>query len=402
MGFFWRRKFREITEMLSELESLSRSGIADRLMFLEDLDRVSEKYVRSSAKKQTTDHFLCILKACNLVHLRYEYKKKFVYLASRPTNYLLDTTNNCQLGCGNCIHTFDKAYAADTFLPILPGLMKERTHDLILKHVAPWAYGADYYNMSEPLLNKYTPAFIREANRRRVVTRISSNFAIPSLDTEALIASGLNYLDVAIDGATQETYERYRRGGQLGQVLENVRALVKARDALSSPVPYIRWKFLLFDHNVHETDEATRIARHLGVDEIAFSPAFPGPGGQTAKGYNPDLAETSWSKKFHERSGMSFTTGNDDLKESMEEIAQAPAAHRLREAIGADRKRIGEVIEGSNYCDWLYYCPAFDANGRVRSCAYPDYRHQRSLYYGDIAADGPAFFNSEWLCYQQT
>ena len=44
-------------------------------------------------------------------------------------------------------------------------------------------------------------------------TLISSNLSIPRLDAEAIVASGLQTLMVAADGATQAPYERYRRGG---------------------------------------------------------------------------------------------------------------------------------------------------------------------------------------------
>ncbi len=39
---------------------------------------------------------------------------------------------------------------------------------------------------------------------------------------EALVRYGVTILKVSIDGATQETYQKYRVGGQLRKVLENV------------------------------------------------------------------------------------------------------------------------------------------------------------------------------------
>ena len=110
-------------ELLADLLELRNSSHARRRDFLNDLDRIKSRYLPVSRRSPTADYFLYVLKSCNLVHAEWEYKQKFPYLTCRPTNYLLDCTNNCQLGCGGCRHTADREYASINFMPVRPGVM---------------------------------------------------------------------------------------------------------------------------------------------------------------------------------------------------------------------------------------------------------------------------------------
>lgn len=379
-----------VADLLAELDEIRRGNFDARRGFYSQLETLKHKHLNSRAAR-STDYVLFVIKSCNLVSVEWEYKNRFTFLLSRPTNYLLDATNNCQLGCGNCQHTFDRNHAAAAFLPLKSGSMSRETHDAIVKHASNFAFAADYYNQSESLLNKLTPTFLREANRRRVITTVSSNFEMPKIDFDALIGSGLNFLDLSIDGATQETYEQYRRGGNLERVLQNARSLIKARG--DHPTPHVRWKFLAFEHNAHEMEDALSIARSIGVDEIAFSPGMPGPGGQTAVGFDMDLVATKAAERFSDRTGLHFANNNDDVRQEVFDLAETSLVDRYDDFAMQD-PTLDHKMDGDGWCDWLYYCPAFDANGKVRSCANPDYRDRGSLVYGDIVADGENYFNS--------
>ena len=67
---------------------------------------------------------------------------------------------------------------------------------------------------------------IRSAKNYLLHTCISTNFSLP-IDAEALVGCGLNFLFLSIDGATQPTYEKFRRGGGLDLCLDNVRRVLE-------------------------------------------------------------------------------------------------------------------------------------------------------------------------------
>lgn len=68
----------------------------------------------------------------------------------------------------------------------------------------------------------------------------------------ALIKSGVDCIFVSLDGASRETYTKYRVNGNFELVLKNVARLVEIRNKLKMRRPKIIWKFIIFDHNRSE------------------------------------------------------------------------------------------------------------------------------------------------------
>lgn len=105
-------------------------------------------------------------------------------------------------------------------------------------------------------------------------TSISTNMSVPRFDADAYVASGLDYMVLSIDGATQENYARYRQNGDLQLVYRNIQELVKSKIIMRRRTPVICWQYLAFTHNVHEAPLAAKIARDLGVDEFKIARPF--------------------------------------------------------------------------------------------------------------------------------
>ena len=91
---------------------------------------------------------------------------------------------------------------------------------------------------------------------------------VPTEGLEALVASGLDRLMIAMDGSTQETYERYRRGGNLERVLEHMEQLKQAKKRLRSRKPLIELQFLDWGYNHHQVDDMRDIARRFECDRF--------------------------------------------------------------------------------------------------------------------------------------
>jgi len=90
---------------------------------------------------------------------------------------------------------------------------------------------------------------------------------------EETIKSRLTHIYLSIDGATQKTYEKYRVGGCLSKVLENIELIVKKRSQLKSKLPFITWKYLLFPYNADEVTLARQKSKELRIDAFEVFPA---------------------------------------------------------------------------------------------------------------------------------
>jgi MoaA/NifB/PqqE/SkfB family radical SAM enzyme len=67
----------------------------------------------------------------------------------------------------------------------------------------------------------------------------------------------------ALDGASDETYIKYRRKGNFTNVVNAVKYIKEAKADRSSKYPRIILQFIVMKHNEHEVDEIRRIARSL-------------------------------------------------------------------------------------------------------------------------------------------
>jgi pyruvate-formate lyase-activating enzyme len=309
---------------------------------------------------------LLALRLVNLLVARYHFHHRHTVPAARPIQLMIDPVNNCHLHCPGCLHTANPRFAGSFDWP--GGALAPATQKRILAELGPTAWGVVYYNWGEPLLGKKTPELVREAKRYRLHTCLSTNLSVP-FDADALVGSGLNFLFLSIDGATQATYARFRRGGDLALCLANIEKLVEARRRLGSPTPFLLWRYLTFEHNLHEVEEAWRLARELGVDQFSVTTPF------AVEWDDPEIrAATSPFEGAHPlRTDASF-----------------------RECARPWCERAGGVLAepsrpASATCWWLYQNLTFDARARIFPCCMAPERDAHKVYGQLPAAAGEAF-----------
>jgi MoaA/NifB/PqqE/SkfB family radical SAM enzyme len=82
---------------------------------------------------------------------------------------------------------------------------------------------------------------------------------------EALVKYKVEFLNLSIDGATQETYEQYRVGGNFKKVIHNIERLNFYKNAYSSAYPKLSWQFIIFGHNEHEIPQVKELCRKYNM-----------------------------------------------------------------------------------------------------------------------------------------
>jgi len=123
-------------------------------------------------------------------------------------------------------------------------------------------------NWGEILLNRELPAMLGYAFRRGVALQAGNGVNLNTLPDEVLesmVRYGLRKLTVSIDGATQETYQAYRVGGDLERVLYNIGRINDLKESLGARFPELNWQFIVFGHNEHEVTRARSMAADLGM-----------------------------------------------------------------------------------------------------------------------------------------
>ncbi|MCF7911294.1 MAG: SPASM domain-containing protein [Candidatus Cloacimonetes bacterium] len=177
-----------------------------------------------------------------------------------PPVIMIEPANICNLRCplcpsGNGTLKREKGYMTlDTFRSIIDQVHKKSFLVLL-------------WNQGEPFLNKDILTMIRYASDHKMFTLLSTNGNIHP-DTDALVNSGLDSLIISLDGATQETYNKYRINGKVADVLDLAKMIVASRRKLKENNPLLRWQFLVMKHNEHELKAIRQLAKDIQVDNL--------------------------------------------------------------------------------------------------------------------------------------
>ena len=195
----------------------------------------------------------------------------------------IDTTNICQLKCPLC-HTGLGTIHRDK------GIMHFDTYTKTIDQIKDYCVWLSLYSWGEPFLNRRIHDFVAYAHENRIATIMSTNLNKPLSPemAENIIKSGLDVMIVSVDGVTQEVYEKYRVGGRLDRVLDNLKLLVQKKRELGYATPHIEWQFIVMRQNEHQMEEAKQLAVDIGVDAVIFKNVdFP-------HGMNDDKEAERW------------------------------------------------------------------------------------------------------------
>lgn len=75
-----------------------------------------------------------------------------------------------------------------------------------------------------------------------------------------LVKYNFGKISFSIDGITQDSYEKYRVGGNLEKVLENINKIKFYKRKYRSNNPELVWQFIVFGHNEHEIPKAKELS----------------------------------------------------------------------------------------------------------------------------------------------
>jgi pyruvate-formate lyase-activating enzyme len=197
----------------------------------------------------------------NLYLLRFEGARLRTRLVSYPIKLTVEPTNTCNLRCPAC-------FTGDGQVGRVRGMLPLGLYRRLLDELGDYLFQIEFANWGEPLLNKSSFTMFREAKERGLSTMTSTHLSLPfDADRAAeLVSSGLDILGVSLDGARQESYERYRVRGAFETVLHNCRLVQEAKRRLGSPTPRMVWEFHVFAHNAGEVEAARSMATELGME----------------------------------------------------------------------------------------------------------------------------------------
>src|SRR5687768_16663915 len=161
---------------------------------------------------------------------RFGLLKSYVFRESHvpcgPLTLAIEGTSKCNRSCSMCRRE-------NVYFPLRH--MDLRVFKKIIDEGKDFLEFAVPYGVGEPLLNPEIFDMISYCKEMHVPTGISTNATV--LTDEAsrkLIQAGLDYIIFAFDGATKETYEKYRKGADFEKVRSNIVGFLKIKKEMKS------------------------------------------------------------------------------------------------------------------------------------------------------------------------
>ena len=180
----------------------------------------------------------------------------------QPKSIRLEASTNCQLSCPSC--------------PTAKGLIKEKIGGDFLQfedfqkivNENPSVFHVELSNWGEIFLNPDLPKILAYSDEKSIALTAANganlNTAKPQV-LEAVVKYKLRHLTCSIDGASQDTYSLYRRGGNFERVIENIKTINHYKQVYKSDFPILTWQFVVFGHNEHEIPKAKTLAKSLNM-----------------------------------------------------------------------------------------------------------------------------------------
>jgi radical SAM protein with 4Fe4S-binding SPASM domain len=281
-------------------------------------------------------------------------------LKKLPRKIYIEPSAVCNLRCGATLecgcadfcnpkvilkHRNEKLMSFDTFRRIIDEV-HEDLEDLEL------------FNYGETFLNPDAIRMIEYAKKRKESLFVFSSTNGHYFDTDAkrraLIESGIDRLMFSIDGADQATYEKYRHGGRLDQVLNNVHEISRLKREMGRDKPFMEWRYILFNWN--DTDEAMSrardLAREVGVNRLTWH-------------------VTSWPKDAPSRRFAPGTAEYERIKPELYTTPGADALDRIETSRGMRSRKyanqllvVHDMTERNEYASGYPYYAFIDPTNR--------------------------------------
>ena len=182
---------------------------------------------------------------------------------TRPVEIALEASSICQLKCPLC----PTSKGENRKNAIRSGYLKFKDFKMLIEK-NPGIKLIELSNWGEIFLNPELKKIIKFAYEKGIGLKAVNGANLNNASDEVLeylVKYRFRRLLVSIDGASNETYKIYRKGGNFNKVIENIKKINNYKKKHDSSHPELIWQFVIFGHNEHELDAAKKMAAKLGM-----------------------------------------------------------------------------------------------------------------------------------------
>jgi MoaA/NifB/PqqE/SkfB family radical SAM enzyme len=188
-----------------------------------------------------------------------------------PSRLYIETTAACNISCEQA------CCAPETGITRTrqAGMLDFELFKRVVDEAGSSLVRIDFFNYGEAFLHKRAVEmceYIKQKFPHIYLYTSTNGLAFSEEQVRRLIRSGIDEVTFSIDGATPESYVKYRRRGEFDKAIRNLRFAVDEKRAAGRDVPFINWRYILFTHNDSEPEmqRAREMADEIGVDRLCW------------------------------------------------------------------------------------------------------------------------------------
>jgi radical SAM protein with 4Fe4S-binding SPASM domain len=195
----------------------------------------------------------------NRAAILWSYIRRNTVVSGGPKYILLEATGKCNLFCPMCPRELVHFEPVDIPMPLFEKVIDEAKS--FLEFTVPYGGG-------EPMLNPRIFEMIRFCRDRHIRVGFSTNGTMNNTErNRKLLEAGLDYIIFAFDGATKESYEKYRKGAKFEETRSKILDFLKMKQEMNGKTFTIIQMVRLKD-NANEVDAFRKMWSIPGVDQV--------------------------------------------------------------------------------------------------------------------------------------
>jgi radical SAM protein with 4Fe4S-binding SPASM domain len=151
--------------------------------------------------------------------------------------------------------------------------MSSDVFDRVISQVGSYAQRMTLHITGEPMMNSRLFEMVRRAHERKIFTYFSTNYNLMTAELlPQLFESGLDKIRICLDGFTQESYGKYRRGGNVEKLKQAIAMTLEERRRRGASRPVVQVQIIKFLHVQQEIPQIRQFCEEHGVDQIFIIP----------------------------------------------------------------------------------------------------------------------------------
>ena len=179
-------------------------------------------------------------------------------LESYPRRLVFELTNACNLNCVMCGRN-----AAD-FIPTMFDMDVFRSFEPLMDTVEE----VTLMGWGEPTIHPHFNEMLEIINKHSARKYFCSNGMNLQKIKDTIFDYKVDVFAVSLDGATDETNSRIRRGSKINQITKDLKEIVQIKKERGLKYPWINFVFCAMHSNIQELPDLVRLAAEIGIEEV--------------------------------------------------------------------------------------------------------------------------------------